>query len=364
MKNRAVTLVIYSLRLGGAERVLSFVANTLAADGMEVRVVTFAPRDEAPFYFLDPRVRLENLGLAGSSRNLRGMLTRTLFLRKTLLATRPAVVVSFMHTMNVAVLAALLGSRVPVIVSERTNPRYGPAGKGWRVLRTLAYPMARCVVVLNDRCAAWFRFLPPSRLRVISNPVFAPERDPSLSVRKKVILGVGRLDPVKRFDRLIRAFAAVARELPDWTVVLHGDGPQREPLQELIGTLGLGGRVTLAGTTRDPGAAMLEASIFALTSRYEGFPNALSEAMACGMAVAAMDCETGPRELITPGVDGLLVPAGDVEALAAALLLLARDPEKRALLGGNARRITDKFSPEAIGAQWRDLLAGYSGSPP
>jgi GalNAc-alpha-(1->4)-GalNAc-alpha-(1->3)-diNAcBac-PP-undecaprenol alpha-1,4-N-acetyl-D-galactosaminyltransferase len=361
MENRAVTLVIYSLRMGGAERVLSFLANTLAADGRSVRVVTFAPREEAPFYFLDPRVRLENLGLSTKSRGLRGMLKGLILLRKTLLATSPAVVVSFMHNMNVAVLAALLGSRVPVIVSERTNPRYGPSGKFWRALRVVAYPTARFVVVLNDRCAAYFRFVPRPRVRVISNPIFTSVGNPPHSARKREILAVGRLDPVKRFDRLILAFATVAPALPDWSLVLYGEGPERGELERLIGTLELEGRVILAGATRDPGAAMREASIFALTSRYEGFPNALGEAMACGMALVAVDCETGPRELITHGENGLLIPQDDANALAEALLLLARDAEKRQSLGIHAARIPDRFSPGVIGNEWRDLVAEAAG---
>jgi glycosyltransferase involved in cell wall biosynthesis len=256
------------------------------------------------------------------------------------------------------------GSGVPVIVSEQTNPWRGPAEKRWRLLRRLVYPLARAVVPLNDRCAAYFRFLPAAKVKVIPNPVLEPGVDSVPVSRNRVILAVGRLDPVKRLDLLIRAFHAVVPRLPGWSLALYGEGPQRAMLEDLIAELGLRDSVSLMGVTREPHAVMRRASIFALTSRYEGFPNALCEAMACGMAVVAMDCETGPRELIAHGENGLLVPAGDEAALADALLLLAGDPEQRAALGARAARIAEKYPPAIVLESWRNLflevLAGDS----
>jgi GalNAc-alpha-(1->4)-GalNAc-alpha-(1->3)-diNAcBac-PP-undecaprenol alpha-1,4-N-acetyl-D-galactosaminyltransferase len=358
-----IALVISSLRMGGAEKVMAFLVNGLAAEGQRVRILlTQPPGGEPPYYPLDPRVRVESLGFAGRFRGPFGALRRVAALRRALLAERPGAVISFIHRTNVQVLFALLGSGVPVLVSEHINPRYGPAEKRWRILRRMIYPRARTVTVLTERCAAYFRPWLGARVRVLPNPVPEPEpREAAPHARRHEILGCGRLVPQKGFDLLIRAFHSVAPRLAGWNVSLYGDGPLRGSLQALIAELGLKDRIFLRGVTRTPHDAMRDAAIFALPSRYEGFPIVLCEAMACGMAVVAMDCETGPRELITSGEDGLLVPSGDVNALAEALLMLAHDPGRRAALGARAAGISRKYAPGVILEQWRSLLRDAQG---
>jgi GalNAc-alpha-(1->4)-GalNAc-alpha-(1->3)-diNAcBac-PP-undecaprenol alpha-1,4-N-acetyl-D-galactosaminyltransferase len=362
------TLVISSLRMGGAEKVMAFLANGLAAEGLRVRVLlTQPPPDEAPYYHLDPRIHVENLGLAAGFRGsflppLRA-LRRVAVLRRALLAQPPDAVISFIHRTNVQVLLALRGSGVPVIVSEHINPWHGPVQGKWRFLRRLIYPGARAVVVLTERGADYFRPWLGAKVRVIPNPVPPPEGHPAAPERVNEILGCGRLVAQKGFDLLIRAFHSVAPRLPGWNVSIYGDGPLREDLRRFIAELGLQDRVFLRGVTRTPHEVMRSAAIFALPSRFEGFPIALCEAMACGTAVVAADCETGPRELITHGEDGLLVPSGDVNALAEALLRLARSPNERARLGARAVRISEKYAPETVLKQWRDLLGELRGPP-
>jgi glycosyltransferase involved in cell wall biosynthesis len=245
-------------------------------------------------------------------------------------------------------------------VDVEVNPLRNSGNHGWRLLRRLTYPLARFVVVLNERNAAYFGFLSRGMVRVIPNPVLPPSR-PGFAARDKVILGMSRLSPVKRLDLVIKAFHSVSDRLPGWTVVLYGEGPHRRVLEDLIAGLGLQKRVFLPGTTQDPDSVMQRSSIFVLSSDYEGFPNAMCEAMACGMAVVAVDCETGPREILTHGVDGLLVPHGDVNALADALVALANDQRRREFLGERAALISERFSGESVRKLWKDLLDESAG---
>ncbi|MCD6024346.1 MAG: glycosyltransferase [Fibrobacteria bacterium] len=361
---KRVVLAISSLRMGGAERVLTLLANHLAHAGCEVRVLTWSPAGETAFFPLDARVRVLNLGLSGVSggwrRKVAANLRRIFALRRALRAARPDAVVSFMDATNVRVLVAAWGTGIPVFVSERTNAKVHPLAPHWKFLRRLLYPRARAVVVPNEGCASYFRSWLP-QVRVIPNPV--PDVPPAPAVlRVPSILAVGRLARLKGYDLLVRAFADIHERLPGWTVTIAGEGEARAELEALIARRGLQQKVHLKGATRDPGQAMREASVFVLPSRVEGFPNALCEAMAHGMAVVATDCEAGPREILTDGVDGILVPVEDVGALAAALLRLAREPETRARMGARAAAISSRYSAPTVFAAWDSLLAGVAGN--
>jgi glycosyltransferase involved in cell wall biosynthesis len=164
------------------------------------------------------------------------------------------------------------------------------------------------------------------------------------------------LQPEKGHERLLQAFATLAPRHPTWTLTIYGEGPERPRLEAAIATLGLGERVFLPGATTEPFARLAEADLFVLSSTYEGFPNALCEAMAVGLPVVSFDCPSGPAELITHSVDGLLVPPGDVGGLAAALDRLMGAPTERAQLGARAREVRERLTLPAILAMWDDVL--------
>lgn len=355
-----VACVISSLRLGGSERVLAWLAETLAARGHDVRLFTATSATEEVFRRPEGVV-LRNLDVARPSRGpwqaLRLNLRHLAVLREAVCSVRPDVVLAFGDRTNVRVLLALAGTEIPVIVSERTNPRLFPTGRIWSLLRRLAYPRAAVVAAPNARCLDALGFLPKSRRRVVPNPVLvSPAAEAMTEGRRPVIVGLGRLVELKGFDRLIRAFADMAEEFPDWSLEIHGEGPERPALEALARALGVVNRVRLPGVAREPRSVFETAAIFALSSRLEGSPNALAEAMACGVAAVAFDCEAGPRELIRDGEDGLLVPAGDVKALSRALRDLAGDPERRERLGLRARDVARRHDPAIVAAQWETLL--------
>lgn len=339
---RRIALVIGSLQGGGAERVAGILAQGWRGRGHAVDLVTLEPADAVPAYGLDPGLRVLRLDGSRPARNRLQALGRELAnvrkLGRALRELRPDVVVSFLDQTNVLTLLACLGSGLPVVVSERSHPGRQPLGRAWRLLRRLTHPLAAALVVQTPEIGRWCRRF-NTNIRVIPNPVLpAPEiAGPGSG---PVLLAAGRLSREKGFDILIRAFALLASRHPQWNLHIHGEGPQLGALEALVRSLRLTDRVALPGWVPDLAARMAQARIFVLASRWEGFPNALCEAMAAGLACVAADCPGGgPAAIIRQEKDGLLVPPDDVPALAGALDRLVSDQELRARLGLGHRRL-------------------------
>lgn len=346
-----VALVITAMRCGGAERQLAHLATFLAQRGHRVKM--FVLHGGEVVYPLPPEVEVAlcpNGGVTALARAWR----RCRWLRRALAASAAEVAVSFIEVANVVTLLAA-PRRLPVIVSERTDPRWHRSPAPYRVLRRLLYPAAARLVVQSDELRAWaVRYASAERLVVLPNPVFpaSPAPPPDGAPR---LVAAGRLAREKGFDLLLEAFAQIAARFPDWSLVIFGEGDQRGALAHHVQWLGLEGRVQLPGVVRDPAGHIRQGEIFVLPSRYEGFPNALAEAMASGVAVVAFDCPSGPRQLIRPGVDGVLAPPGDTAALAAALARLMADEEERRRLAARAPEVVARFSAQEILARWERL---------
>jgi glycosyltransferase involved in cell wall biosynthesis len=277
------------------------------------------------------------------------MLARTLRRRRggALIATRPGLNLVAAHVAPPSLVK--VGQEHMHLSSHRRPLR--------RAMRA-GYPKLDAVAVLTEADRAEYAelFGGSTRIEQIPNAVRELEgATPDLTA--KTVIAAGRLKRQKDFGSLIRAFARVAERHPDWQLRICGGGPRRWGLAKLIGELGLEQSVVLTGPVKRLGDEMASASIYALSSKREGFPMVLLEAMSKGLPVVSFDCPTGPREIVRDRENGLLVPHQDVEALAGAINEMIEDEELRRRCGAGARETAARYSIDVIGARWEELLA-------
>ncbi|HWT23328.1 MAG TPA: glycosyltransferase family 4 protein, partial [Solirubrobacteraceae bacterium] len=381
-------LLMHAFGVGGTIRTVFNLAGRLARDH-DVEIVSAVKRREATFLPLPPGVALSALDdrTPGVPRSrLRRALERlpsvlvheedfafewcslwsdVQLVRKlrsldggVLIATRPS--------FNV-IAARLAPPGVITVGQEHMNFHAHRPGLAAELRR--AYPRLDALTVLTeDDAHDYGRLLGGRGTRVVRIPNALPELEGDRSsLSNPLVLAAGRLTWQKGFDLLIRAFATVADAEPDWTLRIFGQGVKHERLRKMILANDLHDQVLLMGATPFIGRELAKASVFALSSRYEGFGMVILEAMSKGVPVVSFDCPRGPAEIIRHGENGLLVPNGDVDAFAAALLELVRDPARRRRMAAAALETAREYDMDRIGQRWeqllRDLLGG-DGAPP
>lgn len=350
-----IFLVIPTLKQGGAERVMSELANQFAYnDALEVHLVLLAKSND--FYNVDDDVIIHRLGFENKNKLKKIFSELSTFknLRELLIAYRPDAVLSFMEKYNsfTILASAFLGLRI--FVSDRSNPlKKIQCSTG--ILRKLTYKYATGIIAqtqfAKDVLAAKTK---NKNIRVIPNPVKEIRNYPDIA-KEKLILNVGRLVPEKGQKYLIEAFSRI-KEKGEWKVIFLGDGPLRGELEEQTKIHGLDKQIKFLGAVNNIDEWLSRASIFVFPSISEGFPNALAESMSAGLPCISFDCNAGPRELIKNAVNGYLIEVGAIDDLAIYMKNLMHDEDKRKQLGQEAVNVKNKLLNSSIGDEYLKFM--------
>ncbi|MGW0203230.1 glycosyltransferase [Nonomuraea sp. NPDC003201] len=365
-------LLLHAHGMGGTIRTAFNLAGTLAADH-DVEIVSVTRTKDKSFFEVPPGVRVRFLD-GRADRRPRGAL-----LRSRLIPREEAAYDRFDLRTDLALLRFLRGLRTGVLITTRPglnlvtallappgvitigqeHTGFGSHKPSVREMIVRRYGRLDALVTLTEAELSAYRAAlgprAPRHLLRIPNATPRLTGGPSL-LNVKTVVAIGRLTKVKGFDLLLRAWQQVSAVHPGWRLRIVGSGPERARLLALTADLGLTGSVELPGPSRDIGAELDDASVFVLSSRREGFPMTILEALSKGVPVIAFDCPHGPGEIITHGHDGLLVPPRDVAALAAAIGLLIEDETARHLMGTAALVTSKQYDLDVIGDRWTEVL--------
>jgi GalNAc-alpha-(1->4)-GalNAc-alpha-(1->3)-diNAcBac-PP-undecaprenol alpha-1,4-N-acetyl-D-galactosaminyltransferase len=361
-----ITLTITQLEGGGAERVMVLLAQGLSQRGHDVTVITISS-DANDFYVLPSTIQRIALDLNKQSHTLMKRILNGIILlsrlRQAIRTSQPDVVISFMADMNIFTVLALMNTNYPVIGTQHCNPKFLPVRQPWESFRRFTYRRLQTLVSVSEGVDNEFNWLPKAQRTVIYNPflpvqAFSGQLDYPRGTNpdKKWIVAMGRLTYAKGFDLLLLAFQKIVDRHPNWQLLILGEGELRQELEALIERLDLSESVVLTGKIRDPFSLLQHSELFVLSSRTEGFPMALGEALACGLPVIATNCSQGVRELMRDGIDGKIVPEQNVEALATAMSELMVDELQRHKFASRAPEVVERFSLDKFLDQWEKLL--------
>ena len=360
-KIQTLGFLIHSLSSGGAERVMVNLCNHLS---QQHKVVLITLVQQPSFYTLKKEVHLECCKVPTKSQsNLFKSLYDYYYCLKTLRGIikkhQLEILVGFTTTVNILTILAGRRAGIPTIVSERNNPEVYRLSWLWERLRNKIYPKTQLLVVQNQGIKNYFsQIMPSSKIKILANPVAAELQErlqqSTTLPRERIILSVGRLDNNKGQDIALKAFAHLQSK--DWQLVLVGDGENKTQLQQWVSHHHLEDRVVFAGKQTDVATFYQKAAVFLFTSRSEGFPNALIEAMYFGLPVVSTNCPYGPGELITHGKDGFLAPVDDVTAITEHLTALVQDASLRKVMGHEAHQTAKKMEIAQVAQTWMDQI--------
>ncbi|WP_248959215.1 glycosyltransferase family 4 protein [Sphaerisporangium perillae] len=378
-------LILHAYGMGGTIRTVLNQAGAMAAYGHDVEVVSVVRRRDDPQFPLDPRVRLTALvdqrdGVQPDSlgrrawRRLRGKIVPVgEFAAGYFTEPVERAVIDYVSQLRDGVLVTtrpalnLISARrahksVIRVAQEHMNLAAYPGTVREEIARYYSRFDAIAALTRTSRIE-YQRLLPHSAIVRIPNAVHTDDPKPSTQ-ENPVVVAAGRLVPQKGFDLLIPAFSQVARRHPEWRLRIFGTGAQKAPLRKLIDEHGMAGHVTLMGRTKNLQDELADSSIYALSSRFEGLPMVMIEAMSHALPIAAFDCPTGPADVLTDEADGLLVPPEDVDGLAAALLRLVEDRDLRLRMGAAAAMTSGDYAPEVVMPLWEHLFDELHGGWP
>lgn len=351
MKNRKLLIVLGSLGRGGAEKVVSLIANDLSLKGWKVTIalLLFNKVD----YELNKEVKIVDLSQENVSR-VKALPFWLLGIRKIVKEFGPDVILSFAARINIITQLACIGYKKNIVVSERNDPYMDGRSIFVDILTNVLYPKAKSVVFQTERAASYFSKNKRIKSCIIPNPIsvkcYAEKAQPNK------IVSVGRLEPQKNQQMLIKVFATIVNKYPNAKLYIYGEGTLKDELLALITKLDIQDKVTLAGNVLNVHEQIADAEIFVLPSNYEGLSNALLEAMMMGLPCISTNC-AGSDEYIENEINGLLVPVGDANALKCAILKMLTINELREKCGKEAQKVEKRVSASITLQQWGNILS-------
>lgn len=361
-----IIFLVSTMGPGGAERVAASLCNEWSRRKHSVHLIHTYSGNCDKFYKLNESIDVvclsELVGLRNKS--IYSRLLRLLTIRKIIKKLNADVVISFLPNVNVATILLTRFTGIPVVVSERRDPSSQPMSILWEMACRLFYRFASAIVVQTEVVRSDIGKFYPRLKKVACIPNPLPSDLLLLQLNKntghrKVLLSLGRLSPEKQVDHIIRCFSKLATECREWDLHVYGDGPSRQELDRLTASLNLNDRILFKGRSSDPLGVMSQADAFVMTSRFEGFPNALLESMAMGLPCICYDCPSGPRDICRHGADALLIPPQDEEQLLHQMSQLLNDKKLRKDLGERAKAsVIERYKPEVILRQWDALFVG------
>ncbi|TVX79111.1 glycosyltransferase family 4 protein [Peribacillus simplex] len=350
-----IIFITRNMKAGGAERVIAQLANYFNKTKIQCTIITLD--NEEIFYELDNNINIFPIGRKSRNPYI-DKIQKYREIRRYVQRSKPSIVLALPEEIGIYVIPALIGTNVPVVVSERNNPWVMPWKKETRLLRKLFYPLAAGFVFQTEQAASFFSSSIRKKSIVLPNPLDL-NRIPlqRIEKRRKEVVGAGRLDKQKNFPLLIQSFAKFHKKYPEYVLTIYGEGALRGELEKLAVSLLPEGTYSFPGKTKDLLEKINGASMFILSSDYEGMPNVVIEAMAMGMPVVSTDCPSGgSAELIQNGKNGILVPVGDRDSLALAMSKIAGSDDFANKLGKNAQEVKKLLNSDVVSKDWKNYL--------
>jgi len=349
-KKSKILFVVPSFSGGGAERVVSVLASSLAEKGIDTHcIVYYQAKNEYPHSEKIQKVYLVDNG--EEAYKALGMKQKVKMLRKLINNIKPTYIIPFLPQVGFHVYLATFGKRYKVIQTVRNNPKTDPESSFERLIRNFMIAFSwRSFVQNKDQMAYFPKFL-RRKMVIIPNPVADVYLAANHLYRDEVreVIAMGRLSEQKNFDLIIRAAVAVRENHPQIHFSIYGEGALQQDLQKKIEDNHLTDVVKLCGRTTDPAGVLNASDVFVLSSNYEGMPNALMEAMAVGLPCISTDCPTGPSDIITNNVNGMLIPVNDDNELVDAINKYVAYGREIHKIGKRAKEyIRDHYSSDVI----------------
>ena len=347
--NEKIFVLSHGLSNGGSQRVASLVANTMRKRGYDVFFV--AASSPLKTYELNENIKYVFIGKRTKWR-LTNYLARCLRLQKLLFQEKPKVVISFVYEEGLALLPFL---KIEKIYTMRNAPEY--FSKVQMLIMKFLYRRANSVVFQTEDAKNYFDKKTQNHSVVIENPISENLPDWDVNQHDNIIMTACRLSPQKNLKMLCDAFAMFSQEFPEYTLRIFGKGPLEEEIKHYAQSKGIASKVEFPGFINNVHEEMKNASIFALSSNYEGISNSMIEALGIGVPTVCTDCPIGgARMIIENGKNGILVPMNNANAMADSFKIIAMDTDFAKEISIEAKKLKHSLSLTKIGDKWEKLL--------